>query len=135
MNRVVITAAFLLVVVSGVRAACPDGEYHVVGDPLLSSPGGAFVDDVVTITDGTFVSIASGCGTVRARIRTTTRGTLVLADWPFCGTARRVRLRATVNKSCRVMHGLFRTVRPRSSRRFVAKQSTSCRASDPSCKL
>jgi hypothetical protein len=101
-------------------ADCLDGTYLVVGDPLLSSPGGAFIRDAVTIEDG-FVSIASGCPRVQARIRTTLRGKVVRAVWRQCGSlARFVRLRAFVNNRCRIMKGLFTSARPRIARGFVA---------------
>jgi hypothetical protein len=102
-------------------AACPDGDYLVVGDPLLSSPGGAFTQDVVTIANGT-VAIASGCPAVPAIFRSTTRGTVVRAVWRACGSALRVRLRAVVNEPCVAMRGRLLARRPLHVRRFVARQ-------------
>jgi hypothetical protein len=117
--RLVVIA--LLSVPLVVHAMCPDGEYVVAGEPLLASPGGVFVRDVVTIAGGT-VAIASGCPATTALIKVTRRGTVVKAAWPHCGDALRVRLRAIVGKSCGTMHGRFTTRRPRTARRFFAER-------------
>ena len=124
---VVVLVGFVLI--GSAAADCPDGEYVVVGDPLLSSPAGAFAQDVVTIANGT-VAIASGCPVAPASFRTTSRGTVVRASWPACGSTSGVRLRAVVNKPCAAMRGRFVTRRPRSARRFVARQAF-CRPGVP----
>jgi hypothetical protein len=129
MIRLALVVLVLALASGRAGAACPDGEYTVVGDPLLSSPGGAFARDVVTIANGT-VAIASGCASVPATFRTTSRGTLVRASWLACGSTRGVRLRAFVNKPCRTMRGRLVTRRPRSLRRFVAHQAP-CEAGAP----
>jgi hypothetical protein len=110
-----------LVFLGSARAACPDGRYVVVGDPLLASPGGAFAPDLVTVTGG-MVAIASGCPSRAAELRRTRRGTLLRASWPSCGSVLRVRLRAFVDKSCGTLRGRLVTRRPRGVRRFVAHQ-------------
>ena len=134
MSRVA-TAALMVLALAGIgRAQCLDGDYQVVGEPLLSSPGGAFARDVVTIAGDT-VAIASGCPAVRARFRATSRGTLVRANWSACGTlAQRVRLRVVVNKTCRVMRGRLVTRRPFKVRRFVAHHEVECDPNDATCR-
>ena len=57
-----------LALAASAHASCPDGAYAVVGSPLLSSPGGAFTTDIVTIANRT-VAIASGCPAVAPRGR------------------------------------------------------------------
>ena len=134
MIRAALAVVIVLALGASVRAQCLEGDYVVVGEPLLSSPGGAFARDVVTIADRT-VAIASGCPAVPAQFRTTSRGIVVRAAWRACGTlAQRVRLRAIVNKSCRTMRGRFVTRRPRSERRFVARHAVPCAPGDTSCR-
>ncbi len=48
------------------------------------------------------------------------RGTALKVAWPACRNVVVVRLRAFVNKRCRLMRGIFVTGHPRSLRRFVA---------------
>lgn len=133
MMHAVLAAAIGLGLAGSAAAQCLDGDYLVVGEPLLSSPGGAFARDVVTIAGDT-IAIASGCPAVRAQLRTTSRGTVLRAAWPACGTlAERVRLRAIVNKPCRVMRGRFITRRPRAIRRFVAQHVIACPADEATC--
>ena len=134
MPRAVVAAAIVLGLSGTAPAQCLDGDYVVVGAPLLSSPGGAFARDVVTIADGT-VAIASGCPAVPARFRTTERGTTIRATWPACGTrAQRVRFRAVVNKPCRTMRGRLLARRPRAVRRFVAQHDVACDPADATCR-
>jgi hypothetical protein len=124
MIRLAVVVLVGLGLAGGAVAACPDGEYVVGGDPLLSSAGSAFVrdGDTIMIADGT-VAIASGCAAVPASFRTTSRGTVVRASWRTCGSTLGVRLRAVVNKPCRTMRGRLVTRRPRAVRRFVARQA------------
>jgi hypothetical protein len=129
MIRLAVVVLVGFVLAGRAAAACPDGEYVVGGAPLISSPGGAFPNDVVTIANGT-VAIASGCPAVPATFRTTSRGTVVRASWPACGSTFGVRLRAIVNKPCLTMRGRLVTRRPRSVRRFVARQEP-CRPGVP----
>lgn len=129
MMRLAVVVLVACVLGGSAAAACPDGEYVVRGQPLLSSAGGAFASDVVAIADGT-VTIASGCPTVRASFSSTARGTVVRASWPVCGSTSGVRLRAVVNKPCRTMRGRLVTRRPRTARRFVAAQAP-CRPGEP----
>lgn len=121
----------LLALPAAAGAACPDGAYVVAGAPLVSSPGGAFAQDVVTIADGT-VAIASGCPATRALLKATRRGTLVRAAWPSCGGALRVRLRALVAPSCEGLRGRLSTRRPRRVRHFTATQAA-CDPATPGC--
>jgi hypothetical protein len=133
MSRTAIVGLLAVVLAGAARADCLDGPYAVVGRPLLSSPGGAFTQDFVTIA-GETVAIASGCPAVPAQIRATTRGTVLRAAWPSCGTlAQRVRLRVFVNKSCRTMRGRLVTRRPRDVRRFVAHHVVGCNPDDATC--
>lgn len=104
-------------------ASCPDDVYTVTGPPLLSSPGGAFTSDAITIANGT-VAIASGCPAGAARIRESARGTRLRAVWPSCGSVQRVRLRATIDALCGTLHGVLTTRRPRTIRRFDATTAT-----------
>ena len=129
MIRAVVVA--VLVVPFVAHAGCPDGAYVVSGKPLLSSPGGAFAGDVITIADGT-VAIASGCPATTAVLEPAKRGTIVRATWPRCGDTQRVRLRALVDTSCQGMRGRLVTRRPRAARRFVAEQAT-CAPGAPGC--
>ena len=122
MIRLAVALLVGLMLVGSAHATCPDDAYVVSGAPLLSSPGGAFTSDVVTIANGT-VAIASGCPAVVARIRRSPRGTRVRAVWPSCGTIQRVRLRATIDVLCATMHGVLTTRRPRTIRRFDATAS------------
>jgi hypothetical protein len=133
MTRLLAALVGLALAAATASADCLDGTYLVAGDPLLSSPGGAFVRDAITVADGT-VAIASGCPTVTARIRTTPRGKVIRAAWRQCGSlARFARLRAVVNKPCRVMKGLFRSARPPVVRRFVARNDA-CGAGRLACR-
>lgn len=127
MTRGVVLSFFLgVTLAASASAGCLEGSYVVEGAPLLSSPAGAFITDVVRMESG-FVSVKSGCPPVEARIRRTPRGAVVRARWDECGSlARGVRLRALVGPSCRAMRGLFRTGEPRSRRRFVAHRGVAC---------
>ena len=122
-RRVVAAAAIVVGLASDGPGACPEGDYAVVGDPLLASPNGALTGDVVTIADGS-VSIASGGPAVPARIHGTSRGTLVRAAWFTEGTQRvAARLRAIVDPSCASLHGRFRIRGVRAVRRFDAART------------
>ena len=134
MNRVALAGLMVLVLAAGARAGCLDGSYRVVGRPLLSSTGGAFVNNVITIAGDT-VAIGNVCPAVPALIRMTDRGTVLRARWNSCGTfAQDVRLRAVVNKTCRRMRGRLVTRRPRASRRFVAHHVFfGCDPADATC--
>jgi len=135
MKRLILGCALVVMTaVVGASAGCLDGDYEVVGDPLLPSPAGALASDIVTIAGDT-IPIASGCSAARFRSRPTRRGTVVRAVWLQCGAVRRVRLRALVNGTCRVMRGLFVTGRPRSLRRFVAQHEIACPPGESGCRL
>jgi hypothetical protein len=131
MKRLLLACALVIVATVGrADTGCLDGDYAVAGDPLLSSPTGAFAPDVVTIAGDT-IAIASGCPAVAFRARTTVRGTVLRAVWAQCGAAGPARMRAVVGKTCRAMRGLFASGGPRTFRRFVARHEGSCRRRVP----
>jgi len=84
---------------------CPGGRYLVAGAPLM--PGLDAAPDVVDLA-GRMVSVLSGCGPVKAKVRGTTRGTKIRARWKSCpaivGTARLV---GTIGEQCRSLAATF----------------------------
>jgi hypothetical protein len=84
---------------------CSGGRYLVAGAPLM--PGLDAAPDVVDLA-GRTVSVLSGCGPVKARVRATARGTKIRARWKSCpaiiGTARLV---GTIDVQCRSLAAMF----------------------------
>src|SRR5258706_1633400 len=61
---------------------CPGGRYLVAGSSLM--PGlDAASPDVVDVA-GRMVSVLSGCGPVKAKVRATGQGTKIRARWKSC---------------------------------------------------
>lgn len=128
---------------------CRAGDFVVEGAPLVP---GADLDgpDVVALASGE-VSIASGGAFRKASLRSVEAGTRVRAracegamgpaspSWSLllglaevaglrppkarCGSATRLRLRATIDPGCETMTGVVRAESPPLRRRFVARAS------------
>jgi len=97
--------------------ACPDGRFVVDGEPLLA---GVEADAVVTA--GRLVSTASGCAARKAKL--TKRGRRLVVRWRRCGTARKVRLKATfAADDCDRLEGRWR-MKGTPARRFTAVRAT-----------
>lgn len=79
----------------GKPPACTDARF-VASAPILAGDAGSPLGAFVTLADGQ-VTIGSGCGPARARLRGLRFGaTRLRARWKRCGDLRRVRLRARI---------------------------------------
>ena len=100
---------------------CPGGRYLVAGGPLM--PGLDAAPDVVDLA-GRTVSVLSGCGPVKAKVRATARGTKIRAHWKSCpaivGTARLVGI---IGEQCGSLAATFTAKTAGISRPIVASLS------------
>lgn len=126
LGAVVLLAALVPALAGAARPpVCPDGRFHQAARILPGSADGAF--DTVVVADGR-VSIASGCGETRARLKARRGGdTRLRARWRRCGDLRRVRLAATITADGEPCRRLVGTVRARKTAAVpVAATRTAC---------
>jgi hypothetical protein len=99
--------------------ACPGGRYVVEGDRLIGS--GAVPADALVLAAGS-VSVDSGCGPVKAKVRAKRRFTLVNARWRSCsGLAGKAALKARNDAAtCASASGVFKAKKDKIRRRFGA---------------
>ena len=89
------------------RFVTPPGSAPLVAGSVAATP------DALVVGGGTpTIAIAGVCPAVKVHLRPTKKGTVVTAAWPrnACG-ATRVRLRATIDATCRAMQGVLRVPR------------------------
>ncbi|MCW5889143.1 MAG: hypothetical protein KIT14_01185 [bacterium] len=125
-------ALLLLVVVHAVHPAvaakrpkpepCAGGRFLVLeGGPLVAEAGSPRFD-AVAIAAGQ-VGIDSGCAPARVKLKATKKGTVVRARWARCGSARAVKLQATIAApACDTMTGV-RKAKKQKAVRFRAVRS------------
>jgi hypothetical protein len=83
---------------------CPPGRYLVTqgADALVADSAPA---PAVVLVQGRQIALGTHCALRAATVRATRRGTKLAAQWPSCGTLRRVKLAATISGDCSTMVG------------------------------
>ncbi len=100
---------------------CPGGAFRATPESLPLVPNSAA--DGIVVGNGEAVILGS-CGRTQAKLKRSRKGTKVTAKWLACdGTNGKVRLKATIDETCRGMRGTLRSKKPKLRRKFTANLS------------